>query len=111
MNLDENKIQELIEKEIKEQVANKIKTIGRKTMLEIFSKASTEVIYEILEDKSYTLQKALEKELLENKEDMTQKISKRIANDITATIIEALSRRNDEDDDYDYNYDKDYGFR
>lgn len=99
MNIDEKKIEELIEKEIKEQVANKLRLIGRKTIIEIIEDSATVVIREVLEDEVYAIKEKLEKDFMENKKEITQTITNSLVEKLMKTIGNALA--NETDDDYE----------
>lgn len=100
MNIDEKKIEELIEKEIKEQVANKLKLVGRKTLLGIIEDSATVVIREMLNGEIDAIRTNLEKEFIENKKEISESITNDIADRFMQTIIDALKNEVDYDLEY-----------
>lgn len=100
MNIDEKKIEELIEKEIKEQVANKLKLVGRKTLLNIIEDSATVVIREMLDGEIDAIRTNLEKEFIENKKEISESITNDIADRFMQTIIDALKKEVDYDLEY-----------
>lgn len=100
MNIDEKKIEELIEKEIKEQVANKLKLVGRKALLNIIEDSATVAIKEILDGEIDAIRTNLEKEFIENKKQISESITNDIADRFMQTIIDALKKEVDYELEY-----------
>ena len=106
MNIDDKKLQELIEKEVKEQIGKKIKAFNKTHLTNIFQEVAEAAISEILKDKANELQEKLEKEFIKNKEQISETISNKIANKLTNSFVKSLIE--DDEDDYDDYYRDDW---
>lgn len=107
MNIDEKMLQTLIEKEIKLQVEKKLKTIGRQTILDIYSESIHSVVRGILHEKSKEAFLVFQNELTKNTEGFQEKVSDKIANRFAASIKNAFLEDDTSYDDDSF-YDDDF---
>lgn len=97
MNLDENKIKELIRNEIKQQVTNKVKQIGRETIKTIYKEVIGEQVRDFLLKQEIDLMKELKNEISYDRDSWKQNVAEMLTDRL-------LSRMNQTffDDDYDW---------
>lgn len=105
MNIDEKKIEKLIENEIKAQVAKKMKLVGRDTIMKIYKESVSEVVKEILIGKSKEMESILLKDMISEKDRMQSEILNRISDRFVSSIQSAFINQDRYYDDYDSEYD------
>lgn len=90
MILDDKKIEEIIEKEIKEQVTKKINSLGKKAILKMYEDYVYIAIQNTLEEVKKESIELFEKEFIKDKEAMQKEIANDIASKFTNSIKQAF---------------------
>lgn len=107
MVLDDKKIESLIEKEIKEQVAKKINAIPKKNILKMYEDCMYNAICCALEETKEEFIVSFQKELIKNKESF----QKEIIDSVSTKFIDSLKNaflNEDCDCEEDFEYGLDY---
>lgn len=94
MLIDENKIQELVKKEIKEQVEKKLKLIGRETILNIYKNQIHDIVSKELRNKENEFTKITIKAFEEDKEWIRAEVADRTANKLMDYFIDGVQGEN-----------------
>ena len=105
MNIDEKKIEELIENEIRAQVAKKMKLVGRDAIMKIYKESIKEVVRDVLNDKSKEMESILLKDMISEKNRMQTEVLDRISDKFVSSIQSAFINQDRYYDDYDDEYD------
>lgn len=107
MILDDKKIEGLIEKEIKEQVAKKINAIPKKNLLKLYEDCIYNAISSKLEETQEEFIDSFKQELVKNKEDFQKEIISSVSNKFIDSLKNAFIKE-DRLEDYTDEFDLDY---
>lgn len=86
MNIDESKIQELINNEVKQQVTNKMKQVGRETIKNLYKEAMAEELRSFILKQEVNLVKELKKEINYDKDVWKNTVATKLTDGLMAKI-------------------------
>lgn len=96
MIIDDNEIQDIIKQEIKQQVSNKIKSVGRETIKILYKEVMAEQIRNFILKQRIELANEIKKEINYDKDLWKKSVADNIANKLIDRINTSF------DDHYDY---------
>lgn len=98
MIVDENKIAELVQKEIQVQVSNKLKQIGRDTLKNLYKEAMREEISNFIIMTKDDLVDEIKKEAIFDKDHWKNEV----VNNVTDILMCKIKNAFNDEQDYDY---------
>lgn len=104
MVLDDKKIENLIEKEIKEQVAKKINAIPKKNILKMYEDCMYNAICCALEETKEEFITSFQKELIKNKDAFQNEIINSVSTKFIDSLKDAFLKENYDDEELDKDY-------
>lgn len=105
MYVDESKIQELLEKEIQQQVAKKIKTIGRDTIIKIFEEEIERFLVVNTLATQLEITEKMWEDVSEHKEHIEKQVTHSVANKLFECFREGYKQHDYEEIDFDDDWD------
>jgi hypothetical protein len=89
--LDENKINELVEKEVIRIVEKRVNAFGKQRIEDAYRRAIWDAVYSYLDNQASEIQRTLESTISIHKDDWKKRISDDIAERLVCRIESALS--------------------
>ncbi|PHA03032.1 hypothetical protein COE51_01430 [Bacillus pseudomycoides] len=90
MLIDENKMQGMIETEIKRQVESKLKQIGRDTIKIVYKEVMGQQIRSFLMEQEMNLSKEIKEEIMYEKDTWKRDVTNLVSEQLVNTMVEAL---------------------